>query len=131
MRTASICTHGDERVRMKPFRLLLATWALAGCGAVIGSMLGHRAGQSGLFAGALVGGILGVVVSVTTATRLQWLTPDDRWGALVGGLAGFGIAAPIAAANLHTPVVPFLVCSLAGAGMLLGTGLVRGWRGKT
>jgi hypothetical protein len=42
---------------------------------------------------------------------------------------GFAIATPIAVTNLHTPVTPVLICSLAGVGVLLGPRLSRGRRG--
>jgi hypothetical protein len=58
----------------------------------------------------VIGGVVGVVVSVFAA-----------------GIAGFAAAAPIAVANLHTPVTPVLSCSLVGLGVLLGAGVARGW----
>ena len=115
---------------MKPILVLTAVWALAGLGAVIGSILGNAAGRPGLFAGAIVGGILGVGAAVVAVTKLQWLAPEDRRGALAGGIIGFAVAAPIAVTNLHTPVTPVLISGLAGVGLLLGVGIVRGWRGR-
>src|SRR5712691_1100462 len=91
---------------MKPIPVFIATWALAGLGAVIGSALGSGAGKPGLFGGALVGGVLGVVAAVLVLTKLQWLLAEDRRGALVGGIAGFAVAAPIAVTHLHTPLTP-------------------------
>ncbi len=95
---------------------------------MIGSVVGSRLGNRALFTGAFVGGALGVGVAVFTLTKLRWLPPEDRRGGLVGGILGFAVAAPIAAANLHTPVTPVLVCALAGVGLLLGAGAARGWR---
>lgn len=112
---------------MRPIPVFLATWAAAGVGAVIGSILGHAAGKPGLFIGAALGGVLGIVVAVGTITKLQWLSPHDRGGALAGGLVGFGVAVPIAVTNLHTPVTPLLICGLAGVGLLLGVRIVRLW----
>ena len=111
--------------------VLLVTWALAGLGAVIGSILGNAAGKPGLFAGAALGGVLGVGAAVLAGSRLRWLAPEDRRSAFLGGIVGFGVAAPIATANLHTPVIPVLVCGLAGVGLLLGVGVARGWRRRS
>jgi hypothetical protein len=108
--------------------VFLVTWALAGLGAVVGSILGNAAGKPGLFAGAALGGVLGVGAAVLAGSRLRWLSPEDRLGGFLGGSVGFGVAALIAAANLHTPVIPVLACGLAGAGLLLGVGVARGWR---
>ena len=113
---------------LKPFRAFLTTWALAGLGAVIGSILGNAAGKPGLFAGAVVGGVLGVAAAVAALTQLQWLLREDRRAAAVGGIAGFAVAAPIVVTNLRAPVIPVLICGLAGAGLLLGVGVARGWR---
>jgi len=113
---------------LKPIPVFIATWALAGLGAVIGSALGSGAGKPGLFGGALVGGVLGVVVAVLVLTKLQWLLAEDRRGALVGGIAGFAVAAPIAVTHLHTPIIPLLICGLSSVGLLLGVGVARGWR---
>jgi hypothetical protein len=108
--------------------VFITAWALAGLGAVIGSILGNAAGKPGLLAGAVVGGVLGVGAAVAAVTKLQWLSPEDRRGAFVGGIVGFAVAAPIAVTNLHTPVTPVLICGLAGVGLLLGVGVARGWR---
>jgi hypothetical protein len=113
---------------LKPIPVFLAGWALAGVGAVIGSILGSAAGKPGLFTGAVVGGVLGVAVAVGAVTKLHWLSPEDRRSALAGGILGFGVAAPIAVTNLHTPVVPLLICGLAGVGLLLGVRIARSWR---
>jgi hypothetical protein len=113
---------------VKPILAFLTSWALAGLGAVVGSILGSAAGKPGLFTGALVGGVAGVWVAVAALIRVQWLPPSDRRGAFVGGMLGFAVAAPIAATNLQTPVTPVMICGLAGAGLLLGVGVARGWR---
>ena len=76
-----------------------------------------------------MGGIVGVAVAVAAAARFDWLSRQDRGSGLVGGIIGFAIAAPIAVANLHTPITPVLICGLAGVGALLGAGVARGWRG--
>jgi hypothetical protein len=48
----------------------------------------------------------------------------------MGAVLGFIIAAPIAVLNLHTPITPVLVCSLAGAGALIGAGRARSVSGS-
>jgi hypothetical protein len=101
---------------------------LAGLGAVIGSILGNAAGKPGLFAGAVFGGLLGIAIAVAALAKLRWFLPEDRRGAFIGGIVGFAVAAPIAVTNLHTPVIPVLICGLAGVGLLLGVGVARGWR---
>src|SRR2546430_12615387 len=73
-----------ETTPLKPIPVFIATWALAGLGAVIGSALGSGAGKPGLFGGGLVGGVLGVVAAVLVLTKLQWLLAEDRRGAMVG-----------------------------------------------
>jgi len=113
---------------MKPIPAFLTAWAFAGLGAIIGSILGNAAAKPGLFVGAVVGGALGVGAAVVALAKLRWLSPVDRRGAFVGGIVGFAVAAPVAVTNLHTPVIPVLICGLAGIGLLLGVGVARGWR---
>jgi hypothetical protein len=115
---------------VKPILTFIASWGLAGLGAIIGSIAGSAAGKPGLFIGALVGGVAGVWVAVAALLKVQWLPPSDRRGALLGGIVGFAVAAPIAATNLRTPVIPVMICGLAGAGLLLGVGMARGWKGS-
>ncbi len=115
---------------MRPLLILVVAWALAGLGAVVGSMFGNEVGPTGLRVGAVVGGIVAIGGAVLLLVRRLWLPAEDRRGALIGGIGGFVLAAPIAVANLHTPVIPVLICSLAGAGMLLGVGVGRGLRGR-
>lgn len=113
---------------MKPIPSFIAAWALAGLGAVVGSIGGNAAGKAGLLAGALVGGLIGVAAAVVALTKLRWLPREDRVGGLIGGMIGFAVAVPIAATHLHTPITPVLICALAGVGLLLGVGVMRGWR---
>jgi hypothetical protein len=110
---------------MKPLPVLLLVWLLSGLGAIGGSMLGNGLGRGGLYAGAMVGGAGFVILAVLLAAALDWLPRPARSTAIVGGVIGLCVAAPIAVANLHTPITPVAVTSLAGVGALIGAG----WRG--
>ena len=113
---------------IRTFPVLVFTWLLAGVGAVAGSMVGNAFGQTGLFAGAIGGGLITTVIAVLLSVKLQWLPRPSRTGAVVGAIVGFGMAAPIAASNLHTPIIPIVVTSLAGIGALIGAGFTTGRR---
>ena len=115
---------------IKAVPALLLAWLLSGFGAVAGSMLGNAFGRAGLFAGAVIGGAVASVLAVIIATTARWLPRELRMGAMGGGLLGFLVAAPIAVANLHTPITPIAVTSLTGIGALLGAGVARGRRGR-
>jgi hypothetical protein len=111
---------------MKAQGSFVLVWLVAGAGAVAGSILGGAFGRAGLFAGAIVGGTVACVLGVALAVRLHWLAPHSRRAASWGAIVGFLVAAPIAVLNLHTPVIPILVCALAGAGALIGAGASKG-----
>jgi len=100
--------------------VFVATWLVTGAGAVAGSIAGGAAGKSGLFAGALVGGVLAAAGSAWVAVRAGWLRRSAQRSAVLGAIAGFAVAAPIAATNLHTPVIPVLATGLAGLGAVAG-----------
>lgn len=107
---------------MKPLSILVLVWLLTGVGAVAGSILGNAVGKTGLFAGAVIGGAVLAYFSPVLCSRLGWLAAEATPAASRGALLGFLVAAPIAATNLRTPVIPVLICSLAGAGALIGIG---------
>ena len=113
---------------MKPLPVFLTGWAATGIGAVVGSILGNAGGRPGLFAGAVVGGVVGVGAAVAAVIKLRWLPSEDRVGAFIGGIVGFAVAASSAVSHLHTHVTPVLICSFAGVGVVLGSGVARGWR---
>jgi hypothetical protein len=110
---------------MKPRATFMIVWMVTGFAAVVCSILGGAAGKTFLFAGAVVGGLIGAAIAVAVATRFNCLPKTSRRNATVGAMIGFAIAAPIAATNLHTPVIPVLICSLSGAGALFGAGRAR------
>lgn len=105
---------------MKRLATLALVWLLTGLGAVAGSILGNALGKTGLFAGAVAGGAVLAYFSPLVCSRLGWIASGARRNASVGALIGFMVAAPIAATNLRTPVIPVLICSLAGVGALIG-----------
>jgi hypothetical protein len=107
---------------MKSLATLVLVWLLTGLGAVAGSILGNAAGKSGLFTGAVVGGGVLAYLSPRLCSRVGWIAAQSKRTASLGALIGFLVAAPIAATNLRTPVIPVLICSLAGAGALIGVG---------
>jgi len=100
--------------------LVLLTWGLSGLGAVGGSILGSAGGKRGLFVGAALGGAAAAASSAWLASRLRLIAPGRVRGAALGGLIGFAAAAPLAALNLHTPVIPVLCTGLTGIGALVG-----------
>jgi hypothetical protein len=102
---------------MRAATALIGVWLLTGAGAVGGSAVGAGFGKSALFAGALAGGALIAAASAWMAWRLRWVASRS---AVPGACLGFVVAAPIAALNLHTPVIPVLATSLAGVGALIG-----------
>ena len=106
---------------MKSVVVLVVVWLLTGFGAVAGSILGNAAGKSGLFAGAVLGGAALAYVAPMLCARLGWIAIEARRAASLGALLGFLIAAPIAATNLRTPVIPVLICTLSGVGALIGS----------
>ena len=83
-------------------------------------MLGNGGGLRWLFVGGVLGGALGTVSAPCLASRLRLIAAQQVRGAALGGLLGFAVAAPLAASNLHTPVVPVLSTALIGIGVLLG-----------
>lgn len=111
-----------------PF-ILVFVWLVSGAGAVGGSILGNAAGGKGLFAGALLGGTLAAAAAAWVAVRFGWIQRQRQRPAAIGAALGFLIAAPIAALNLHTPVVPVLACALTGVGALIGAHSKSGTQG--
>ncbi len=109
----------------KALPVFLLAWLLTGFGAVAGSIVGNAFGHGGLFAGAVLGGAILLAGAVYLAGRLTWLAASSRVAATIGGLIGFAVAAPIAVANLHSPLTPIAITSLAGAGVLLGAGFAK------
>ena len=110
---------------MKLVSAFVAIWLVTGAGAVAGSIAGAAAGKSALFAGALVGGLLAAAGSAWFVVRVGWLRQSTQRNAVLGAIAGFAVAAPIAATNLHTPVIPVLATGLAGLGAVVGGALSR------
>ncbi|MEO6447504.1 MAG: hypothetical protein ABIZ91_05600 [Gemmatimonadaceae bacterium] len=110
---------------MKAQKAFVFVWLFTGVSATLGSIVGGALGRPFLFAGAILGGVLGVLGSVRLAAAWQWLAPESWRFAVLGGVLGFAIAAPIAVLNLDTPITPFFSCALAGAGALVGAGIAR------
>ncbi len=102
--------------------VLIVVWLVTGLGAVAGSIGGAALGERWLFIGALIGGPIGAFAGVRLSSWFGWLAASHRGPATLGAIIGFIIAAPIAVTNLQTPVIPVLICSLAGAGALVGAG---------
>ena len=110
---------------MRRVWLFLLECALAGLGALIGSVLGHSIGQRAVFIGALVGGVVGVLVASKLAARLGLIAREQWLRVAIGGVIGFAIAAAIAVRTLSSPIGPVLSTALIGIGAVLGAGGAR------
>lgn len=99
--------------------LVLFVSGSTGAAAVLGSVLGASMNHAGLFIGALFGGLIGVWVAVRLSKTLRLIEAKDNSPGILGGCIGFLAAAPLAAANAHTPVIPILSVGLVGLGALV------------
>ena len=104
----------------KSMLLLVLTCFLGGVGAFLGSVLGHAVGERGLYVGGVIGGIIGVFAATKIAVSRKILGQKRFWGATIGGMLGFILAAMIATNNLSSPVVPLLSILLIGLGAVFG-----------
>ena len=104
---------------MKLVPAVFVVWLLTGIGAVGGSILGNAAGKVAMFTGAFLGGLRAAAGAASVVARYGWVNPAKRRQAMLGAMAGFAVAAPIAALNLDGPVIPVLVTGLAGVGAVL------------
>src|SRR5258705_2049386 len=105
---------------LRDLYLFLLVCVLAGFLTFGGSVLGHSMGQMGLFVGAVIGGFAGVGLAVWLSTRIGLLSKANFLPALIGGSAGFIVAALIAVNSLWTPIIPLASVALICVGTLLG-----------
>lgn len=103
---------------MKHLTLFTLVSVFTGAAAVVASMVGASFGHHALFAGAILGGFAGVTAAIRLSATFRLIEPAAVWPGILGGWIGFLIAAPLAAANAHTPVIPLLSIGLVGAGTL-------------
>ena len=114
---------------MKAVMLILLVSCSTGAAAVLGSVLGASVNHAGLFIGAVCGGLIGVWVAVRLSKSLRFIEADEIRPGILGGCIGFLLAAPLAAANAHTAVIPVLSFGLVGLGTLVSV-TVRSRMGK-
>ena len=107
---------------MRILRVVVLAWILTDCGAALGWALGRPFGRQALFLGAIMLGTLAILLAIRLVSGFGWLNPDRRRGGSIGALCAFALAAPLAAMNLDTPVVPLLVMAFVGIGVILGAG---------
>lgn len=110
---------------MKAQGTFILVWICAGLGAVAGSKSGATLSPAGFLAGGLAGGALGVAAGVLGASLFGWIAPPEKRLAILWGVVGLALAAPLALLNLRTPVTSVLACALAGVGALWGVGRAR------
>ena len=107
---------------MRILRVVLLTWLLTACGALLGWAIGRPFGRQQLFLGAIVFGTLAILLAIRVLVHVRWLNPDRRRGGSIGGLCAFALAAPFAAMNMDAPLVPMLTMGLVDIGVILGAG---------
>src|SRR5918993_840861 len=105
---------------LRDLYLFLLVCSLAGFLTFAGSVLGNGMGKTGLFVGAVIGGLAGVGLAVWLSTRIGLLSKANFLPALIGGIVGFIVAAVIAVNNLWTPIIPLASVALIGVGALVG-----------
>ena len=106
---------------MKPIALILLLSVVTGLCAAIASMIGHNFGQNALIVSAILGGLGGVALATLLASRLHFISPNQRRTTFIGGTVGFALASIIATQTLSSPIGPMLSTFLIGLGGLLGS----------
>ncbi len=114
---------------MKQIILFALVSSLTGFAAGLASVLGASVSHVGLFIGAVLGGFTGVAAAIRLSKALRLITAHDIWFGILGGCIGFLVAAPLAATNAHTPVIPILSTGLVGLGALTSL-QIRRWTHK-
>ncbi len=107
---------------MRILRVIVVAWLITACGTVMGWAIGRPFGRQQLFLGAVALGTLAILVAVRVLATMGWLNVDRRRGASICALCAFALAAPLAAMNLDQALVPLLLLSFVGVGMILGAG---------
>jgi hypothetical protein len=107
---------------MRILRVVLVAWLLTYAGVVAGSLIGGPFGRQDAFLGAVALGTLAILLAIKWLARLGWFNNERRRGGSIGGLCAFALAAPLAAMNVDTPLVPLLVMALVGIGVIAGAG---------
>jgi hypothetical protein len=107
---------------MRTLRVVGFTWVLVDCGALLGWFLGRAFGRQQLFLFGVALGTLAIMLAIRLMVHFGWLNPERRRGGSIGALCAFALAAPIAAMNMESALVPFLVFGFVGVGVIAGAG---------
>ena len=107
---------------MRTLRVILFVWILTDCGVALGWVLGSPLGRQTSFMASVVLGTLAILLAVKLLVRRNWLHPERRRGASIGGLCGFAIAASFAWVNVDRPLTALLMLGFVGVSMILGAG---------
>ena len=105
---------------MNLVKVFLLMILLGGVGGAVGSMVGHALGRGGVIGGGIVGGAVLVVLAGFLATRWHWVKLEQRLWTILGGVAGFALAAIVTLSTLSSPTGPILSTLLIGTGAVLG-----------
>ena len=106
---------------MKRFLLFVLACVLPGVGGAVGSIVGNAFGKTGLWTGGVLGGLLASLLVAWLATKMKWISREQRRATALGTAVGFLFAAAVAVNTLSSPVGPALSTMLAGLGALVGS----------
>jgi hypothetical protein len=101
-------------------KLALLMIFLGGAGGAVGAVAGKDLGPGGLIGGGFFVGALLVVAAGFLATRWEWIHPQQRLWAILGGVFGFGLAFMVLLSTLASPLSPILCPLMIGVGAVLG-----------
>ncbi|MGH7584156.1 MAG: hypothetical protein ACREL5_13110 [Gemmatimonadales bacterium] len=107
---------------MRILRTVVLAWLFVDAGAALGWALGRPFGRRALFLGGIALGTLAILAAIRVLATLGWLNSDRRRGGSIGALCAFALAAPLAAMNLDSPLIPLSVMLLVGLGVVAGAG---------
>ena len=105
---------------MNYVKVFLLMMLFGGVGGSLGSMLGNAVGRGGVIGGGIVGGTLLVIGAGFLAARWHWVRSEQRLWCILGGVAGFALAALVTLSTLSSPIGPIASTLLIGTGAVLG-----------